>query len=435
MSAEPHIPEAAAPSRSYWQNVWQRFRQRMVTMIALRVVAFVVVVAILADFIAYDKPYTCVHQGTRYYPILGDYLSKLGLYQWSPELINADWSELPLESSIWPPVRHRPDRTDPINRSRSPFAAQKVDHWKQWHFLGTDPEGRDVLAGLVHGARYSLTIGIVSMGIAAFIGIILGSLAGYFGDNSLKISRIGIVFLPIGLVLGVFYGFVVRHYTLRDALEDSSGALLFQLLFSLLIVLACGWGALLLAKPLEYIPFLGKKKFLWLDMLISRFAEIVSSLPILLLLIALLAATGQKSIYLTMVLIGLLSWSGITLYMRMEMLRVRNRDFVQSARALGLRDFRILFRHALPNSLSTMLIFIAFGVAGAISIEAGLSFLGIGVPDDTITWGKLLNGARYDIRAWWLSIFPGLAIFFVITTMNLIGEGLRDAMDPQADAD
>jgi peptide/nickel transport system permease protein len=434
MSQLPTLPEAAASS-SYWQNVWRRFRQRLVTMIALRVLAFVVTVAICADFIAYDKPYTCVHQGTRYYPILGDYLSKLGLYQWAPELINADWSELPLESSIWPPVRHRPDRTDPINRSRSPFAAQKVDHWKQWHYLGTDPQGRDVLAGLVHGARYSLTIGIVAMGIAAFIGIILGSLAGYFGDNSLKVSRIGMVFLPIGLVLGIFYGFLVRHYTLKDALTASPGAFLLQMLLSLLIVLGCILGALLLAKPLEYIPFLGKKKYLWLDMLIARFAEIVSSLPLLLLLIALLAATGQKSIYLTMVLIGLINWSAIALYMRLEMLRVRNRDYIQSARALGLGDLRILFRHALPNSLSTMLILIAFGIAGAIGTEAALSFLGIGVPDDTVTWGKLLNGARYDIRAWWLSIFPGMSIFMVITTMNLIGEGLRDAMDPQAEGD
>ena len=153
----------------------------------------------------------------------------------------------------------------------------------------------------------------------------------------------------------------------------------------------------------------------------------------LLLLVALLSMSGQKSIFLTMVLIGLMGWTGITQYMRLEMLRTRNQGFVQSAEALGFQNFRILFRHALPNSVSAIMIAIAFGIGHAIAIEAALSFLEIGVPDDTMTWGKLLNGARYDIRNWWLSVFPGLAIFLTITTMNLIGEGLRDAMDPKTE--
>lgn len=434
MSSTPPLPSqeaAAAPSLSYWQNVAQRFRKRPYAVFAFRTVIFVAVLALLADFIAYDKPYTCVYQGTRYYPILGDYASKVGLYNWQSDLINADWSELELESSLWPPVRHAPQYTDPDNRSRSPFAKQKVKDWKYWHFLGTDPEGRDVLAGLIHGARYSLTIGIVAMGIAAVIGIVLGSLAGFFGDNRLRISRIAIVLLPIGVVLGFFYGFIVRSYTLRDALEVGVGSFFLQLLLSIAIMIACAWLFRLLAKPLERIPFLGKQRYLWLDMLLSRFTEIVSSLPMLLLLIALLSVTGQKSIYLTMILIGLMAWTNVMQFMRMEMLRTRAQDYVQAAEALGFRNFRILFRHALPNSLSAIIVGIAFGIAGAITIESGLSFLGIGVPEDTITWGKLLSGARFDVRSWWLSFFPGMAIFVTITTMNLIGEGLRDAMDPQ----
>jgi peptide/nickel transport system permease protein len=188
-----------------------------------------------------------------------------------------------------------------------------------------------------------------------------------------------------------------------------------------------------LAKPLERIPFLGKKRDLWLDMLISRMTDVISSLPILLLLITLLSISGTKSIYLTMVLIGLISWAPITQYMRMEMLRASQQGYVQSAKALGFRNFRILFRHALPNSLSAIMIGIAFGIASAITIDMGLSFLGIGVAEDTITWGRLLGAARFDVRSWWLSLFPGFAVFVTIATMNLIGEGLRDAMDPQTE--
>ena len=434
-SALPHPAEAtpALPSLSYWQQVRQRFRKRRPAMFALRVLAFLAVVALFADVIAYDKPYTCVYQGTRYYPILGDYLSKVGLYTWEPELVRADWQELPLESSIWPPVRHAPHRMDSDNRAVGPFSKQRVRNWKDWHYLGTNRQGRDVLAGLVHGTRYSLTIGIVAMGIASLIGIFLGSVAGYFGDHRLKISRIAQLLLPVGLVLGFFYGFIVRSLTLRDALALSVGGFLLQLVLSAGIVVAVVWLFRLLARPLEGIPFLGKRRDFAVDMLISRITEVVSSLPTLLLLVALLSMSGQKSIFLTMVLIGLMGWTGITQYMRLEMLRTRNQGFVQSAEALGFQNFRILFRHALPTSVSAIMIAIAFGIGHAIAIEAALSFLEIGVPDDTMTWGKLLNGARYDIRNWWLSVFPGLAIFLTITTMNLIGEGLRDAMDPKTE--
>jgi peptide/nickel transport system permease protein len=113
------------------------------------------------------------------------------------------------------------------------------------------------------------------------------------------------------------------------------------------------------------------------------------------------------------------------------MLKVRNLEYIQAAQAQGLSEWRIILRHALPNSLAPVFVAVAFGVASAILIESSLSFLNVGVPVDTITWGKLLTVARTNIGLWWMAIFPGLAIFLTVTCFNLMGEGLRDALDPK----
>ena len=425
-----------ASHNSFWQNVKQRFRKNRSAKFALRVVTFLAIVAITADFIAYDKPFRATYEGETYYPLFNDYLSALGLYQWSPELIHEEWRELDregkLERAFWPPVRYMPSDLDYDNqRLLGPFDRQNVIHWKYWHFLGTDRDGRDVLSGLIHGTRISLTIGLVAVAIAAFIGILLGAFAGYFGDNRLQLSRIGIIFLIIGIFLGFFYGFQVRSYTLRESLAEGGAGLLFQILLSLGIMLGVILLCILISKPLEFIPWLGKKRYLWIDIALSRFIELWTSIPGLLLIITVSALTETKSLYMLMGLLGLLSWPTIARYMRGEMLRTRSQMYIEAARSLGFGEFRVLLRHAIPNSLAPVLVVMAFSVAGAIVLEASLSFLGIGVPDDIITWGKLLREASQDISAWWLIIFPGFTIFLTVTTLNLLGEGLRDALDPK----
>jgi peptide/nickel transport system permease protein len=132
-----------------------------------------------------------------------------------------------------------------------------------------------------------------------------------------------------------------------------------------------------------------------------------------------------------MVIIGLTGWTGIAKYVRAELLRVRSLEYIEAAQSLGFSEWRIIFRHALPNSLTPVLITIAFGIASAILVESSLSFLGIGVQAELQTWGKLLSEAREDVSAWWLAVFPGLAIFVTVTIFNLIGEGLTDALDPR----
>ncbi|MCL4111247.1 UNVERIFIED_CONTAM: hypothetical protein GTU68_026498 [Idotea baltica] len=176
---------------------------------------------------------------------------------------------------------------------------------------------------------------------------------------------------------------------------------------------------------------IGKKQYLWLDIILSRLIEVWSSIPVLLLIITIGAMTEEKSIFVLMVIIGIFGWPRIARYMRGEMLKNRSQMYIEAARSLGFREFRILVRHAIPNSLAPVLVVIAFGIAGAITTEAALSFLGVAIPDDIITWGKLLKEARNSVSSWWLSLFPGLAIFITVASLNLLGEGLRDALDPK----
>jgi peptide/nickel transport system permease protein len=169
----------------------------------------------------------------------------------------------------------------------------------------------------------------------------------------------------------------------------------------------------------------------WVDIVISRLIEAVLTLPLFFLIITIVAMVQEGSIWLIMVIIGLTGWTGIARFTRSEFLRVRNLDFVSAATALGFKDARIVFRHVLPNSLAPVLVSAAFGIAAAILTEAGLSFLGFGVPPTVVTWGSLLNDARNDIHAWWLAVFPGFAIFLAVVAYNLVGDGLRDALDPR----
>lgn len=433
---KPDQAEAAPKSPSFWKKVIARLKKNRIAMIAWRVLVILSLVALFADFLAYEKPFVATYKDETYFPIFNDYLEQLGLYKWDKELIHAEWIQMDrrgeLTSAFWPPIRYSGSQLDMNNqRSLSPFGKQNVSNWKEWHFLGTDRDGRDVLSGLIHGTRISLTIGVVAMGIAAFIGILLGAIAGFYGDNRLQITRIGIVFLIIGLVLGYFYGFTVRSYALKEAIVEGGFSTIGQFLLSLIIMVGIAGLFVLLAKPLQRIPFFGKKHYLWLDILLSRLIEVWGSVPVFLLIITIGALTEEKSIFLLMVIIGIFGWPGIARYMRGEMLRTRNQMYIEAARSLGYSEFKILIRHAVPNSLAPVLVVLAFGIAGAISLEAALSFLGVGVPDDVITWGKLLKEARNSVSSWWLSLFPGLAIFITVASLNLLGEGLRDALDPK----
>jgi peptide/nickel transport system permease protein len=169
----------------------------------------------------------------------------------------------------------------------------------------------------------------------------------------------------------------------------------------------------------------------FLDIVASRLIEIMLTIPTLFLIITVVAFL-PPSILNIMVVIGLTNWPTVARLTRAEFLKAKSLEYVVAAKALGATDFRTIFRHILPNTLAPVFVAATFGVASAILIESTLSFLGFGVPPSTASWGSILSNARELLPSgWWLTVFPGLAIFLTVTSYNLVGEGLRDAADPR----
>jgi peptide/nickel transport system permease protein len=423
--------EGGNQAQSYWKMVGKQFRKNKIAVYSLRFVYTLVFLAIFADFLANEKPLVCSYHNHTYFPVFRSYAVGMGAVEWPAELQNVEWKKLQYDWSLFPLIPYLPENIDEGNvHSVGPFDTQQVKSKRWRHWLGTDELGHDILSAMIHGTRIALLVGIVSMSIATLIGLFLGALAGYFGDDRLKISRAGVILNVIFLILGLFYAFGTRAYILGDALASSFLSLFLQLIISFAILIGLIWLGNQLAKPLQKIPFLSKKVKIPMDIIVSRAIEIMISIPTLFLIIA-IVAIGKPSLMLVMLVIGATSWTGIARFIRAELLRIRSLEYIEAAHALGYSEWRTIFRHAIPNALSPVLIAIAFGIASAILTEATLSFLGIGVPAETLTWGALLSAARSKPTAWWLAIFTGFAIFITVTVYNLLGEGLTDAMDPR----
>jgi len=169
----------------------------------------------------------------------------------------------------------------------------------------------------------------------------------------------------------------------------------------------------------------------WIDNLIMRFVDIMLCFPTFFLILAVIALL-EPNIWNIMIIIGVTGWMGVARLVRAEFLSLKERDFTVAEKALGARDFRIIFRHILPNAMAPILVSATLGVAGAILTESALSFLGIGVQPPTPSWGNILTAGKDNIEiAWWLSLYPGLAILITVLGYNLLGEGIRDAIDPR----
>jgi len=277
--------------RSLWIDVWARFKKNRLAMIGLCVIIFLYLVALFAPVLA-PYPY---------------------------------------------------DKMNLTNLYASPGSPG--------HILGTDEFGRDVLSRLIYGARISLTVGLVVVGMASAIGVTLGALAGYYGG--------------------------------------------------------------------------------WVDSLIMRIVDFLYAFPFFILAITIVAILGP-SLYNAMFALALVSWIGYARMVRGQFLALKQREFVEAAKAVGASGFRIMFVHLLPNALGPVIVQMSLGVAGAILSASGLSFLGLGAQPPTAEWGAMLNAGKDYIRsAPHLATYPGLAIMITVLAFNFVGDGLRDALDPK----
>lgn len=410
--------------RTYWQITKQKFLANRLAKWSLWTFFVLLFVAVFADFIANEKPLICKIDGQWQAPIVRQYAINFGLARPSGDFRTKDWHNQTYDFKILPPIPYSSTYQDRKNRKLvSPFATQRIESWRYRHWLGTDRLGRDIAAGMVAGTRTAMQVGLIAMSIAAFLGILLGGIAGFFGNEGLQTTWSIVIGGLVGLLLGIFYGFVARGYVLQTSDNFvfellKSSALLFALVA---VCMGLGWLA-------SRLPILNKPFSLPLDSIVMRLIEVFNSTPTLLLILAFVAIIKQPSVLYIMVIIGFVAWTGIAKFIRAELLKIRHLEYIEAGRALGFSDWRILFRHAIPNALTPVLTTVAFGIAAAILIEAALSFLGIGVDPNAVTWGSLLQNARNDFNAWWLAVFPGMAIFITVTAFNLIGEGLSRAI-------
>ncbi|UCD34465.1 MAG: ABC transporter permease [Nitrospiraceae bacterium] len=283
------------------------------------------------------------------------------------------------------------------------------------YLLGTDDLGRDVFARMMQGAWVSLTVGFVAVGIAVAIGLVLGGIAGYYG-----MVKVRLVYLLCAAALCAASVFLFSGQG-RGAVYVSLGALF---ILGLSYALLRHGEDSLLYRVLSFDT-------IGVDTLIMRFVDIMLCFPAFFLILTVVAIL-PPSIYNIMVVIGLTGWMGTTRFVRAEFLSLREQDFVSAAKVMGISDTSIIFRHMIPNAIAPVLVSATIGIASAILTEAGLSFLGFGVPPPHATWGNILSdGKRFLFDAPWLTYIPGLSILVIVLSFNLFGEGLRDALNPK----
>ena len=169
----------------------------------------------------------------------------------------------------------------------------------------------------------------------------------------------------------------------------------------------------------------------WVDSVISRLVDAMMAIPVLLLAIALASVLHGGSLFVIVLILGLVNWTYLARIVRAEVLSLREREFVEAARALGATDRGVLLRHVLPNLAGPVIVFATLSLAGNILLESALSFLGIGIQPPTPSWGNMIQeGLPYASAAWWITVFPGLAILLTVASFNLVGDALRDVLAP-----
>ncbi len=393
------------------------------------IISCYIFIAVFAPILANDQPLFVSIKGNYFFPAFSRSpyinLPDENNSEIRTRKISVDWKNLEADKIIFAPVSWSPTHSDLMNSYSSPFSRQQYLKkgipadlpFRFRHFFGTGKTGNDLLSGLIHGTRTSIAIGFFSVLIAVFFGVILGGLAGYSGDEKIKISRGSLFIFLLMIIPAWFYSVYLRTEIISGAFNRNFLPGLFEVLLSIIIfLLIVAWPFLINFRS---VPFLNKMIRLPLDSIISRFTEIFLSLPRLILILT-LAALTKPSIFSIVLIIGLTSWTEIARLMRAQVLSLREMNYITAAKSFGLSTMQILYRHLLPNSFSQILVVAIFGVASAILTEAGLSFLGIGVPYGTATWGSLMFEAKENFTAWWLVVFTGLSIFLLLSSLYII---------------
>jgi peptide/nickel transport system permease protein len=363
---------------------------------------------LFGDFIANEKPLYCRIKGEDYFPAFRQWAIDLGIAE-NKNYDTIDWLQYTdYEHIIKTIIPYSATTQDKKNTNFvSPFSEQNISSLYYRHWLGTDLLGHDVLATILSASRVAFLIGIGATLLAFTLGIFLGTLAGYYGNDKIKLSW-----------QSVFMSMTIVGYTFFIA----SQIVFYQ---AFLLILLSSIVVFFLVKKIERHRTNSFSIKIKLDSIIYSLINIKRSIPSIILIFILVAILQKCNVVHLILILGSLSWMNFALLIRGEFLKIKNTEYIVAAKSLGFSEGQILFRHAFPNVIVPTIILAASTVSNLILAESGLSFLGIGLPIEQITWGSLMRQAENNISAWWLAIFPGLCIFIVVVIFNKLAEDLR----------
>lgn len=403
-------PLFEAESMSYWAIVWSQLRKSRLAILGLWSIALVVVIAVFAPLISLNRPFWFLlpegverEGAAQAFPFFSA-LFDANLFENGVDFYFNTWMVIsPLVVMAW-------------------FVTKTLAK-KRWRSI-----------------RLGFLAVLLVLQFALFLWLWLGAERRPYYDYRGAIDRYAEQQVAVSCRFPLFpYSF--REVNVQNSLKSPSGAHIFgtdregrdvfvRMVYGTRISLTIGVVAVSIYVFIG--TFLGALAGFfrgWVDIVISRFIEIMLCFPAFFLILTLAAFIEHRSIFHIMLIIGVTRWTGVARLVRSEFLRQRNLDYVHGAVALGLGQGRIIFRHVLPNAIAPVLVAATFGVAQAIIIESALSFLGLG-DVSAPSWGGILSAGREEFKMW-LILIPGVAIFFLVSVFNLVGEGLRDAMDPK----
>jgi len=365
------------------------------------IIGIYLLVALFGSFLAGDVPIFCNDNGKMSFPLISSFFNASSF--------NVKYSK---ETCIMPLIPYSPlniDKNDPS--AMSPFEPSKNGTFKNKHWFGTDKLGRDVASGMIHGTATALKIGVISVFFAFIVGVSLGMMSGYYKDDGIRISAPLLIAILMFITIGLYYMIMEWIIFNPSMLYFSLGCLV----MIILVRASTGW-----LNKWEYF----KKYDVPFDMLLLKVIEVRKSFPGIFILLALVSLFAVPSIWNIVFIIALLGWTEFARFARAETLAIKEENYILSVKVLGFSDVRILFRHILPNILPTLIVIACFSIGSAVLLESTLSFLGIGLPVEEVTWGKMMAEGR-NMNAWWLVVFPGLAIFILILSLNSLASGYQ----------
>jgi len=368
-------------STKYWTG------QLGLTKMQIYLLSVFVITGILYRYIANDNYLICMENG-----------------------ISLTVSSEKCSSGLRTPVPYSAQTIDKKNRSVGPFDKQDVSSLYYRHWLGTDLLGRDTLAGLIWGTNVALKVGFFASLISLLIGIAMGYLSGYIGDDTIKVYRWQILVTLLLLLAALFYAVY------------GNGLIRWLPTFFFL-----AWGISLVVR--NDADYMGKHKVsIPFDVIVSRVIEVFRSVPDIFIILVLVSLFRKAALTNVIIIIAIMKWPAITRFLRAEILKLKRSDHVVASKALGISRTYIFRKNILPLALSPVIVSVAFGFSSSILLESTLSFLGIGIPIDQVTWGSILSGARSNISSWWLALFPGIYIYLTVRLFHSIGDSINDKL-------